>query len=87
LREAARAFGALRAVAAKAIQPDVEVDVIAAEPTFGEHGRNLGRNAACAQTVRIDDHPRQPRRQCQRAQALALSRDPPLDIKRAEFAQ
>jgi hypothetical protein len=87
LREAARAFGTLRAITAKAIQPDIEIGVVAAESTLREHGRYLGRNAACAQMVRIHDHPRQSRRQGQRAQALAFRRDPPLDIERTEFAQ
>ncbi len=83
----ARAVGALRAVAAELIEPGIEIDAVAAEPALGENGGNLGGLPARAKAMRIHDHARQPRRQRQRAQALAFRRDPAVGIERAEFAQ
>src|SRR2546430_13555273 len=40
LRESARAAGARRAIATELIEPDIEIDAIAAEPALGEHGRS-----------------------------------------------
>jgi hypothetical protein len=87
LRLAARGLGTLGAVAAKRFQPDIEIDMIAAETALGEHGRDLGRGAARTQTMGIDDHSRQPRRQCQRPQAPALVGDAAFCVECAEFAQ
>ncbi len=42
LRLTARGHGTLRAVAAEAIEPDIEIDMIAAEPTLGQDGRDIG---------------------------------------------
>ena len=84
---AARCFGTLGTIAAKGFQPNIEIDVVATESALGQHGRNFGRGSAGAQTMRIDDHPRQPRRQRQRAQLSAFVGDPPLGVERAEFAQ
>ena len=60
--ERARAVGALRAVAAKRIEPDLEVDIVAAKPALGQDSGDLGGGVAHAQGLRIHDHPRQPRR-------------------------
>src|ERR1700674_2153775 len=40
--EGVRAVGALRAVAAKGIEPDIEIDAVAAKPALGENRGNLG---------------------------------------------
>jgi hypothetical protein len=85
LREAACAAGARRAVAAELIEPRVEIHAVAAEPALGQHGGNFGGVLARAQAVRVHDHARQPRWQRQRAQALALRRDPAVAVERTEF--
>src|SRR5207249_5610684 len=41
LRESARAAGARRAIAAELIEPDIEIDAVAAEPALGEHSGNF----------------------------------------------
>ena len=69
------------------IEPDIEIDAIAAEPALGEHGGNFRGFFARAQAIGIHDHPRQPRRQRQGAQAPALPGDPAIGIERPEFAQ
>ncbi len=51
LRLAARASGALRAVAAELIEPDVEIDIVAAEATLGDDSGNLRGFLARAQTM------------------------------------
>ena len=79
--------GALRAVAAELIEPDIEIDAVAAEAALGQHGGDFGGFLARAEAVRIHDHARQPRRQRQRAQALAFRGDPAIGIERAEFAE
>ena len=76
LRQAARAACARRAVAAKLIEPVIEIDAVAAEAALGQEGRDFGGLFAGAQPMRIHDHARQPRRQRQRPQALAFRRDP-----------
>ena len=43
LREAARAGGALRAVAAELIEPDIEIDAVAAEAALGQDRRRCRR--------------------------------------------
>ncbi len=87
MRKATRAARALRAVAAELIEPEIEIDAVAAEPAFGENSGNFGGLFARAQTMRIHDHPRQPGRQRQRTQALAFRGDAAIGIERAEFAQ
>ena len=78
---------ALRAVAAELIEPGVEIDAVAAEAALGQHGGDVGGFLARAEAMRIHDHPRQPRRQRQFAQALAFRGDPAVGIERAEFAE
>ena len=65
----------------------VEIDAVTAKPAFGQDCRDLRRILACTKGIGIDNHARQPRRQRQRAQALALSRDAAVGIERAEFFQ
>ena len=77
----------MRAVAAKGIEPDIEIDIVAAEPALGENRGDLGGDSARAQRMRIHDHPRQPRRQRQGPQAFAFRRDPTIAIERTELAQ
>ncbi len=69
------------------VQPLVEIDAVAAEPALGQNRRDIGRLAARAETMRIHDHARKPRRQRQRAQTFAFSGDAAIGIERAEFAQ
>jgi hypothetical protein len=85
LREAARAAGARRAVAAELIEPCVEVHAVATKPALGQHSGNFGGVLARTEAVRVHDHARQPRWQRQRAQALALRRDPAIAVERTEF--
>src|ERR1700738_2667912 len=75
LCQAARAAGAGRAVAAELVEPEIEVDAVAAEAALGENSGNFGGFLARAQTMRIHDHPRQPRRQRQGPQTFAFRRD------------
>ena len=74
-------------VAAELIEPGIEIDAVAAQSAFGEHGRNFGRLPTSTQPVRIDNHAGQPRRQRQRAKAFALPRDPAIAVDGAQFAQ
>ena len=78
---------ALRAVAAELVEPEIEIDAVAAEAAFGQHGGDVGGFLARAEAMRIHDHPRQPRRQRQLAQAVAFRGDPAVGIERAEFAE
>ena len=87
LRQTARTAGAWRAVAAELIEPDIKIDAVAAEPALGEDSGDFRGLLARAPTMRIHDHARQPRRQRQRAQAVAFRRDPAIAVERTEFAQ
>src|SRR5262249_37261390 len=51
-RQLARALRPLGAVAVKLIEPAVEIDTVAAEPAFGEHGRDLGSLPARVKVLR-----------------------------------
>ncbi len=74
LRQAAGAGRALRAVAAELIEPELQIDAVAAEAAFGQNRGDFGGLLARAEPMRIHDHAGEPRRQRQRAQALALRR-------------
>jgi len=74
-------------VAAELVEARVEVDAVTAQAAFGEDSGNFRGFFARAQPVRIHDHPRQPRRQCQLTQALAFRGDPAIAVERIEFAQ
>ena len=65
----------------------IEIDAVAAEAAFGQDGGDVGGLLSGAGAVRIHDHARQPRRQRQRAQALAFRGDPAVAVERAEFAE
>ncbi|HMK66961.1 MAG TPA: hypothetical protein VK433_00330, partial [Stellaceae bacterium] len=86
-RHISRACGALGAVAAKLIEPGIEIDAVAAKPALGEDGRDIGRSFTLTECMGVDDHAREPRRQRQRAQPLALRRDATVGVERAELAQ
>ena len=87
LRETAGAGSARRAVAAELVEPDIEIDAVAAEAALGQDGGDVGRLLARAQPMRIHDHARQPWRQRQRAETLAFGGDAAVGIERAEFAK
>jgi len=69
------------------IEPDIEIDAVAAEFAFGEHSGNFRGLFARAKAMGIHDHACQPRRQRQGPQAPALLGDPAIGIERPEFAQ
>jgi len=87
LRHVARAGHPLPAIAPKLIQSMIEIDAVTAEPAFGQDGRDLGRLISHAEARGVDDHPRQPRRQRQRAQALAFRGDAAVAIERVKLGQ
>jgi hypothetical protein len=70
----------LRAVTAELIEPRIQVDAVAAEAALGEDGGNFRGFLARTEAMRIHDHPRQPRRQRQRAQAFAFGGNPAVGI-------
>src|SRR5215813_13303414 len=57
----AGACSALRAIAAKLIQPVIKIDAVAAEAALGQNSRNLRRLLAGTEAVGIHDHARQSR--------------------------
>ena len=69
------------------IEPEFEVDTVAAEATLGEDGGDFGGLLAGTETMRIHDHAGEPRRQRQRAQALTFISDPAIRIERAKLTQ
>ena len=86
-RKVAGAGCALRSVAAELIEPVIEIDAVAAKPALGEDRGDFGRSLARTQTIGIHDHARQPRRQRQRTQTLALGGDAAVGVERVEFLQ
>ena len=69
------------------IEPRIEIGAVAAEPAFGQNGCDHRRILARAQTVRIHDHARQTRRQCQSTQTFAFRCNTPGVIESIQFAQ
>jgi hypothetical protein len=84
-RHRARILRAARAIAAQRLDAVAEIDIVAAEPAFGEHDRDLGGERGFAHGSRVDHHAGKPRRQRQHSQALAVLRDAPLAVDCAEL--
>src|SRR5439155_358625 len=60
-RKTARAGGSLRTVAAELIEPDIEVDIVAAEAALRQDGGDFGGLFAGSEAMRIHNHARPPR--------------------------
>ena len=86
-RHAAGLLGAARAVAAQRVEPVAQVDIIAAEAALGEHRGDLGGDAAGAFAAGIDHHAREPRRQRQAVERLALGGDAAGAVDGAEVGE
>ena len=84
---AAGFLGAGGAVAAQAVDAVAQVDIVAAEAALGQHGGDLGGDAAGALPARIDHHAGKPRRQRQAVEELALRRDAAGGVDSAEIGQ
>src|SRR5205814_5392968 len=85
--EIAGAARALRTVAAELVEARIEIGAVAAKPALGDDSGDCRGLLARTEPVGIHDHAGQPRRQRQRAQALALRGDAAISIERAEFVQ
>ena len=86
-RHAAGLVGAAGAVPAQPVEPVAQIDVIAAEAALGQHGGDLGRHAAGAFAAGIEHHARQPRRQRQPVERLALGGDAAGTVDGAEIGE
>ncbi len=84
LHELSRIFRPLRAILAKALDPRREIGAIAAEATLGQEHGDFSREPRFARGARIDDHPREPRRQREAADRAAFIRQAALGVDRTE---
>ncbi len=87
LGEAAHIRGAPAPIATKPLDPRIEVDVVAAEAAFHQHGGEIGSGPGLAGLGCDRHHPREARRQRQGAQARTRLRQPPVRIEGAQFGQ
>jgi hypothetical protein len=82
-----RRLAALRTIAPQAVEPMLEIDIVAAEPALGKKRCEQSRALALALRRRSDHHAREARRQRQIAQRTAFRRDATFCVEGAEFAQ
>ena len=85
LRHGAGVAAARRAVAAQRIEALAQIDIVAAEAALADEGGNFRSRQGVTFRAGIDHHARQPRRQRQAPQQLALGGDAAVAVDGAEL--